>query len=168
MTGHVEETSRIQRIDRDDSHINEDIGLTKIFQEFSSNYTEKLDAFDKLIDLQKRELIRISKPRLIVEGVNDLKTLSHAWFRLFVDPLPFEVKAAEGANRVTHQITVWPEISEKRVLALYDHDIEGIKAIGKLHDYRKRGFVKDVTTKLRKVHNGRRCTSDDSTGSAYT
>ncbi len=144
LTGHVEQTSRVELVNRDDAQLSEVLGLSDFSREFSERFIQKLNERDKVVKSQETELIRIKKPRLIVEGKNDRKTLEHAWERLYADAIPFEIKPASNANEVTNQIRVWRELSDKRVVALYDHDEGGIKAIKGLN--RVNTFTSDISS----------------------
>ena len=154
LTGHIEQTSRVQRVDPDDAELSEVLGLAKFSRDFGLQFIEKLNQRDRIVESQRRELVRIKRPRLLVEGKNDQTTLEYAWSRLYSNELPFEIMVAGDAKAVAHQISMWTAASEKPACALFDHDIEGIKAIGALKDYRKRGFIKDSSAKNIKYTQG--------------
>lgn len=155
LTGRIETVTDVTPLSGNQEKLIEDLGLVEIVRDFDTEFGRILETLECRIKSQEGELEQTRIPRLIVEGKHDRITLEHAWTRLYLEDMPFEIKAAGDANEVTDQIAVWRDLRESRVLALYDHDDAGLQAIKKLDKLRSRGFARDTSTTYRKYSNGK-------------
>ena len=100
----------------------------KIDREYKEFETTRAD----YLELQKR-FETITRPILIVEGDRDLKTLQTAWDCLYIDPMPFEIRQADGESKLGNLAAYLLSVpSSRQVVVLFDHDLAGITRFNSL------------------------------------
>ena len=126
-----------------------EIGILQIQQEVHEQYKEKLEhlsaANTRVVELET-ELRAHSKPLLLVEGITDARIYETAWRKLRGDGLmPFVVRSVDpsanlgtggagGTGTLSQAIeTIHPD-DGRRVLAVFDHDVEGVRHFSRLSE----------------------------------
>ncbi|MGB6013220.1 MAG: hypothetical protein WBG32_00680, partial [Nodosilinea sp.] len=122
--------------------LQEEIGLLRIQQEIHNAYKEKLNELESLservADLEG-EIAARQLPLVLVEGVTDVTIFETAWSKL--NPgveIPFLVRSADplanvagggggGASSLAKAIESIHPADNRYVVAVFDHDQEGIK-----------------------------------------
>lgn len=125
------------------ARLQEEIGLLRIQQEIHSEYKDKLKQLEalsqRIVDLEG-EIVVQQLPLVLVEGITDIAILEIAWSKL--NPgldIPFLVRSADplanvpgggggGATSLAKAIESIHPADNRHVVAVFDHDQEGIKA----------------------------------------
>lgn len=129
------------------AQLQEEIGLLRIQQEIHAEYKSKLTQLEalsqKIIELEGE--IEIQKlPLVLVEGITDVVIFEEAWAKL--NPgvaMPFIIRSADplanvpggggaGASSLAKAIESIHPADNRHVVAIFDHDQEGIKAFDTL------------------------------------
>lgn len=129
------------------SSLQEEIGLLRIQQEIHSEYKEKLQELEalsqKIVDLEG-EISAHQLPLVLVEGVTDVAIFEAAWSKLNPgEAIPFLIRSADplanvagggsgGASSLAKAIESIHPADSRYVVAVFDHDHEGIKAFDSL------------------------------------
>ena len=119
------------------AELSEDLGILDVMKGIDEGYREHERIKDELREL-KNKRHNDTAPLLIVEGPNDCKTLRHAWSRLCLQDLPFQILAAGGVDEVTRLLRIHGSI-KGLIFALFDHDERGTNKIKELNKY---GFTR--------------------------
>lgn len=127
--------------------LQEEIGLLRIQQEIHSEYKEKLKSFESLsqkIAALELEIAAQHLPLVLVEGVTDVLILETAWSKLNPSvAIPFLIRSADplanvsgggagGVGSLSKAIESIHPAEDRHVLAVFDHDQEGIKTFDSL------------------------------------
>ena len=137
-TGHTEDVTVIRPVNvngkESDRLLPEELGffdvIRKIDREYKDFETLKLE-----VSALRSRLDQVTEPTLVVEGPNDKAVLAHAWKRLYTNTMPFTIFSAGGVSKVSELIRQTKRLSlNRRICALFDHDLEGIKSIKKLSE----------------------------------
>jgi hypothetical protein len=127
--------------------LQEEIGLLRIQQEIHGEYKEKLKSFESLslrIAELEGDIAAQRLPLVLVEGVTDIAILETAWSKL--NPgvsIPFLIRSADplanvlgggggGAGSLAKAIESIHPAEDRHVLAVFDHDQEGINTFDAL------------------------------------
>lgn len=129
------------------ARLQEEIGLLRIQQEIHSEYKEKLKQLEalsqKIVQLES-EIAAHQLPLILVEGVTDVTILEAAWSKLNPNnAIPFLIRSADpssnvpgggsgGAGSLARAIESIHPADNRRVLAVFDHDQEGVKEFDSL------------------------------------
>ena len=124
------------------ARLQEEIGLLRIQQEIHSEYTEKLrklEALSQRVADLEGEIAANQLPLVLVEGVTDVAIFETAWSKLYPGVMmPFLVRSADplanvagggsgGASSLAKAIESIHPADNRYVVAVFDHDQEGIK-----------------------------------------
>jgi hypothetical protein len=124
------------------ARLQEEIGLLRIQQEIHSEYTEKLrklEALSQRVADLEGEIAANQLPLVLVEGVTDVAIFETAWTKLYPGvKMPFLVRSADplanvagggsgGASSLAKAIESIHPADNRYVVAVFDHDQEGIK-----------------------------------------
>ncbi len=124
------------------ARLQEEIGLLRIQQEIHSEYTEKLrklEALSQRVADLEGEIAANQLPLVLVEGVTDAAIFETAWSKLYPGvKMPFLVRSADplanvagggsgGASSLAKAIESIHPADNRYVVAVFDHDQEGIK-----------------------------------------
>jgi len=127
--------------------LKEEIGLLRIQQEIHEEYKEKiknLEVLSERISNLEAEIATQQLPLVLVEGATDISIIETAWAKLNPDiPIPFLIRSADplanvpgggggGANSLAKAIESIHPADDRHVIAIFDHDQEGIKAFNSL------------------------------------
>ncbi|MCY3977386.1 MAG: AAA family ATPase [Chloroflexi bacterium] len=118
------------------SELSEELGFLDVMRSIDKDFRD-FDSMRKEFEKLKQKLDENERPLLIVEGPNDCKTLCEVWRNLYENDMPFDVLPAGGTDKMTSLLGN-SRTSNRRILALYDHDEGGAKEIKNLCKY---GFV---------------------------
>lgn len=127
--------------------LQEEIGLLRIQREIHGEYKEKLKSLEFLsqrIAELEGEIAAQHLPLVLVEGVTDIAILETAWSKL--NPgvaIPFLIRSADplanvpggggaGTGSLAKAIESIHPAEDRHVLAVFDHDQEGIKTFDTL------------------------------------
>lgn len=129
------------------ARLQEEIGLLRIQQEIHSEYKDKLKQLEalsqRIVDLEGEVAVQ-QLPLVLVEGITDITILETAWSKLNPDvDIPFLVRSADplanvpgggggGATSLAKAIESIHPADNRHVVAVFDHDQEGIKAFDAL------------------------------------
>lgn len=129
------------------SRLQEEIGLLRIQQEIHSEYKEKLQDLEalsqRIVDLEG-EISARQLPLVLVEGVTDVAIFETAWSKLNPgEAIPFLIRSADplanvsgggggGASSLAKAIESIHPADSRYVVAVFDHDQEGIKEFDSL------------------------------------
>lgn len=107
----------------------------------AENFSEFEVAFDMFSNTQRyRDVIQgisnsPARPILLTEGFTDAKIISTAWDKLHGVPCPFDIVPAGidpdskrrigGAEQLRRMIEFLTAVSDRRIVAMFDHDREG-------------------------------------------
>ncbi|MFH2052335.1 MAG: AAA family ATPase [bacterium] len=145
-----------------EAELKQEIGILKIQEEVHREYSEKMKIFGSTATRVREledELSTHRKPLVLVEGISDAGIIETAWRKLngnramtFVvrvaDPLVRADGGNGGAFSVARAIeSIQPE-DKRKVMGLFDHDPEGLRAFGKL----TKNFVAAKNAKNLKLH----------------
>lgn len=137
--------------------LQEEIGLLRLQREIHGEYLEKLKSLEFLserISALEGEIASQRLPLVLVEGATDVVILEAAWSKLYPEiAIPFIIRSADplanipggggaGASSLAKAIESIHPAENRKVIAVFDHDQEGVKNFESL-------------SKNFKVHSGR-------------
>jgi hypothetical protein len=145
------------------TRLKEEIGLLRIQQEIHGEYKEKLaelEALSQRIADLEHEISARQLPLVLVEGITDVVIFEMAWNKL--NPgveMPFLVRSADplsnvtgggsgGAGSVAKAIESIHPGDNRYVVAVFDHDQEGVKSFDGL----SKNFKANPTCSYEKAH----------------
>ncbi|MDR8389940.1 ATP-binding protein [Aliifodinibius sp. S!AR15-10] len=126
--------------------LNNELGIYDIAEIVHENISERLAEFDNLkknLNEIENKLEESEKPFVLTEGKTDAMILNMAWEKLYEDENPYKIMPADpvmgfdesgaaGAPTLKKMIdSIHPELN-KKVIAVFDRDDEGIKQFNDL------------------------------------
>lgn len=136
-TGHTEDVTVIRPvsvngIESDQKLLPEELGFFDVIRKIDKEYKD-FECLKHEVSTLRSQLDYVTEPTLIVEGQNDKQVLQHAWNRLYTNKMPFTIFDAGGVSKVSELVKQLIRIPmNRRICALYDHDLAGIQSIEKL------------------------------------
>lgn len=127
--------------------LKEEIGLLRIQQEIHGEYKSKLKELENLskkVSSLEEEIEAKQLPLVLMEGVTDISIIETAWKKLNPNvEIPFMIRSADpsanisgggsgGAGSLAKAIESIHPADGRHVVAVFDHDQEGIKAFDSL------------------------------------